>query len=201
MDAIIAIVAAIVGIGVGVGGGYVLRNAALSRGIDAAKGSAAGLIAEAESEKKHVLLAAQEEALQTRQAAEGELRDRRKELQRSEDRFAGREEAFEKRQGAVEAREQLEAAGTPTRVVSIPSWYLFGQQDQSYRDEVLPPDVTNRVSIEAGSTFGWERWVGSVGRSVGLDHFGASAPAEVLYEKFGITVESVVEAVRSGAPS
>jgi len=102
---------------------------------------------------------------------------------------------------AVEAREQLEAAGTPTRVVSIPSWYLFGQQDQSYRDEVLPPDVTNRVSIEAGSTFGWERWVGSVGRSVGLDHFGASAPAEVLYEKFGITVESVVEAVRSGAPS
>ena len=106
MDAIIAIVAAIVGIGVGVSGGYVLRNAALSRGIDAAKGSAAGLIAEAESEKKRVLLAAQEEALQTRQAAEGELRDRRKELQRSEDRFAGREEMFEKRQDAVEAREQ-----------------------------------------------------------------------------------------------
>ena len=76
MDAIIVIVAAIVGIGVGVSGGYVLRNAALSRGIDAAKGSAAGLIAEAESEKKRVLLAAQEEALQTRQAAEGELRDR-----------------------------------------------------------------------------------------------------------------------------
>ena len=95
---------------------------------------------------------------------------------------------------AVEARERLESEGVPTRVISMPSWFLFGQQDQSYRDEVLPPSVSNRVSVEAGSTFGWERWVGSAGQSVGLDHFGASAPAEVLFEKFGFTVEKVVEA-------
>jgi transketolase len=96
---------------------------------------------------------------------------------------------------AVEARERLEAAGTPTRVVSLPSWYLFDRQERAYRDEVLPPSVAARVSIEAGSTFGWERWVGSTGRSVGLDRFGASAPAEILFEKFGFTVDSVVNVV------
>ena len=100
---------------------------------------------------------------------------------------------------AVEAGERLEAEGVPTRVVSMPSWFLFAQQDQSYRDEVLPPSVGNRISVEAGSTFGWERWVGSAGRSIGLDHFGASAPAEVLFEKFGFTVENVVAAAR-GTP-
>jgi transketolase len=101
---------------------------------------------------------------------------------------------------AVEARERLEADGVPTRVVSMPSWFLFAQQDQSYRDEVLPPSVGNRISVEAGSTFGWERWVGSAGRSIGLDHFGASAPAEVLFEKFGFTVENVVAAAK-GTPT
>jgi len=95
---------------------------------------------------------------------------------------------------ALEARERLEAVGTATRVVSLPSWFLFGRQDTAYRDEVLPPDVTVRVSIEAGSTFGWERWNGSSGRAVGLDHFGASAPAETLYEEFGLGVGDVVEA-------
>lgn len=92
---------------------------------------------------------------------------------------------------AVEARTRLEAAGTPTRVVSLPSWYLFGQQDQAYRDEVLLPSVSARVSIEAGSTFGWSRWVGDRGASIGLDRFGASAPAEVLFEKFGFFAENV----------
>jgi transketolase len=96
---------------------------------------------------------------------------------------------------AVEARERLEAAGTPTRVVSLPSWYLFDRQERAYRDEVLPPSVAARVSIEAGSTFGWERWVASTGRSIGLDRFGASAPAEILFEQFGFTVDSVVHAV------
>lgn len=91
----------------------------------------------------------------------------------------------------VEAREVLEAEGVPTRVVSLPSWFLFQQQDPSYRDEVLPPSVPARVSVEAGSTFGWERWVGAAGSSVGLDRFGASAPAEVLFEKFGFTVGNV----------
>ena len=98
---------------------------------------------------------------------------------------------------AVEARERLEAEGAPTRVVSMPSWFLFGQQDQGYRDEVLPSSVTNRVSVEAGSTFGWERWVGSAGQSIGLDHFGASAPAEVLFEKFGFTVDRVVATAKA----
>jgi transketolase len=97
---------------------------------------------------------------------------------------------------AIEAREQLEAEGVPTRVVSMPSWFLFAQQEKSYRDEVLPPPVGNRISVEAGSTFGWDRWVGSTGHSIGLDHFGASAPAEVLFEKFGFTVENVVAAAR-----
>ena len=97
---------------------------------------------------------------------------------------------------AVEARERLEAEGVPTRVVSMPSWFLFGQQNQSYRDDVLPSSVSNRISVEAGSTFGWERWVGSAGRSIGIDHFGASAPADVLFEKFGLTVEKVVAAAK-----
>ena len=97
---------------------------------------------------------------------------------------------------AVEARERLEAEGIRTRVVSMPSWFLFRRQHQSYHDQVLPPSVANRVSVEAGSTFGWERWVGPSGRSIGLDHFGASAPAEVLFEKFGLTVERVVAAAK-----
>ena len=98
---------------------------------------------------------------------------------------------------ALEAQKVLEADGTPTRVVSMPSWYLFGQQDQEYRDGVLPPDVRARVAVEAGSTFGWVRWVGDVGGAVGIDHFGASAPAETLYERFGVTAAEVVSAARA----
>jgi transketolase len=94
---------------------------------------------------------------------------------------------------ALDARGRLEARGTATRVVSLPSWYLFSQQDAAYREQVLPKAVTARVSIEAASTFGWERWIGSEGRAVGLDRFGASAPAEVLYEQLGVTAERVFE--------
>ncbi len=97
---------------------------------------------------------------------------------------------------AVEAARTLEAEGTPTRVVSLPSWHLFGRQDAAYRDRVLPPSVRARVSVEAGTTLGWERWVGSEGATVGIDHFGASAPSEVLFEKFGITTEAVVDRAR-----
>jgi transketolase len=86
----------------------------------------------------------------------------------------------------------------PTRVVSLPSWHLFSRQPRAYRDEVLPPSVARRVSIEAGSTFGWERWIGPLGHAVGLDRFGASAPAEVLFEKLGFTVDAVVEAIARG---
>jgi transketolase len=97
---------------------------------------------------------------------------------------------------ALDARIRLQAEGIATRVVSLPSWRLFGEQNAVYRHQVLPPDVEARVSVEAASTFGWERWVGTGGHAVGVDHFGASAPAEVLYEKFGITVDAVVEAAR-----
>ena len=98
---------------------------------------------------------------------------------------------------ALEAKEALEADGTATRVVSMPSWYLFARQDQAYRDTVLPPDVRARVAVEAGSTFGWTRWVGDDGAAVGIDHFGASAPAETLYERFGVTSEAVVSAAQA----
>lgn len=97
---------------------------------------------------------------------------------------------------AVEARNTLEAEGIPTRVVSFPSWRLFQEEDPEYRDAVLPPGVTARVSVEAGTTLGWDRWVGSEGAIVGLDRFGASAPWKVLYERFGITTGAVVEAGR-----
>lgn len=97
---------------------------------------------------------------------------------------------------AVKAREILEAEGVATRVVSLPSWSLFLHQDQGYRDEVLPPSVSARVSVEAGTTMGWDRWVGPGGAMVGVDHFGASAPWSVLFQKFGITPERVVEAAR-----
>jgi transketolase len=99
---------------------------------------------------------------------------------------------------AMKARDRLLDEGIATRVVSLPSWYLFGQQTQDYRDEVLPPDVTNRVSVEAGTTFGWARWIGDKGHAIGIDRFGASAPAEVLFEKFGFTVDAVVAAIRAG---
>ncbi len=97
---------------------------------------------------------------------------------------------------ALAAREQLEKDGIATRVVSLPSWYLFARQGASYRSAILPPDVPARVSIEAASTFGWDRWIGAGGAAVGLDHFGASAPAEVLYQQFGITAERIVEVAR-----
>jgi transketolase len=98
---------------------------------------------------------------------------------------------------AVEARKQLEAQGVPARVVSMPSWELFAVQARSYRDEVLPPAVEARISIEAGVTQGWQRWVGTKGIALGIDHFGASAPAEVLFEKFGLTVENIVTQARN----
>jgi transketolase len=97
---------------------------------------------------------------------------------------------------ALDAAEVLEADGTPTRVVSLPSWFLFTEQDAAYRDSVLPSSVGARVSVEAGSTFGWSRWVGDHGRTVGIDRFGASAPADLLFEAFGFSVENVVKAAR-----
>jgi transketolase len=93
---------------------------------------------------------------------------------------------------AVEAREKLEADSIPTRVVSMPSWELFEKQDRTYRDQVLPPSVPARLSIEAGSVLGWARWVGDRGASIGLARFGASAPGEVVLRELGFNVENVV---------
>lgn len=97
-------------------------------------------------------------------------------------------------QYAVEAKAKLAEQGVDARVVSMPSWELFEKQDVAYKENVLPQDVTNRVSIEAASTFGWERYVGPKGTSIGLSTFGESAPYEELYEHFGITTEAVVKA-------
>ncbi|MGA2080506.1 MAG: transketolase [Holophaga sp.] len=97
---------------------------------------------------------------------------------------------------ALAARAALEGEGIPARVVSMPCWEVFQAQPASYREEVLPAAVKARVSVEAGVTFGWERWIGDAGASVGLDHFGASAPAEVLFKQFGFTVENVVATAR-----
>ncbi|WP_406088727.1 transketolase [Kitasatospora purpeofusca] len=93
---------------------------------------------------------------------------------------------------AVKAREVLEAEGIATRVVSVPSFEWFQEQDQAYRDSVLPPSVKARVSVEAGIAQGWRELVGDHGRIVSLEHFGASADYQVLFEEFGITAERVV---------
>lgn len=95
---------------------------------------------------------------------------------------------------AVEAAEKLSAKGKDVRVVSMPSWELFQAQTEAYRESVLPAEVTNRVAVEAGATFGWERWVGTQGKVVGIDSFGESAPYEDLYEHFGITADAAAEA-------
>jgi transketolase len=94
---------------------------------------------------------------------------------------------------ALEAAKALSGRGVATRVVSLPSWELFDGQPPSYRDRVLPPDVSARVSIEAATPMGWERYVGQSGVAIGIRHFGASAPVGVLYEKFGLTSQHVVE--------
>ncbi|MFL6097573.1 MAG: transketolase family protein, partial [Blastococcus sp.] len=97
---------------------------------------------------------------------------------------------------AMAARERLEADGVPTRVVSVPCVEWFADQDQSYKDEVLPPSVRARVSVEAGVPMGWREFVGDAGRIVGLTHYGASAAYTVLYEEFGLTDDAVVAAAR-----
>ncbi|HEU0053925.1 MAG TPA: transketolase [Longimicrobium sp.] len=91
---------------------------------------------------------------------------------------------------ALEAREKLKAEGVRARVVSMPSWALFSRQPKEYRDEVLPPAVKARVSVEAASPMGWCQWVGE-GEVVGISHFGASAPAKELFKQLGLTPENV----------
>ncbi len=96
---------------------------------------------------------------------------------------------------AVEAQAALAKKGVNVRVVSMPCMTLFAQQDTAYRDQVLPPNVRARVSIEAGVTLGWHRWVGDKGVALGIDRFGASAPGDLVLEKLGMTADAIVTAV------
>jgi transketolase len=96
----------------------------------------------------------------------------------------------------VETYEKLKQEGIPARVVSMPSWHLFEKQDQTYRDDVLPPHITARVAVEQGSVIGWDRYVGSSGAIIGMHTFGSSAPLSDLLKKFGFTPEKVYEAAK-----
>ena len=88
-------------------------------------------------------------------------------------------------------------AGHKVRVVSMPCWELFEEQSAEYKESVLPAAVTNRVSVEAATSFGWAKYIGLKGKHIGIDDFGASAPANILYEKFGITTAKIVEAAKA----
>jgi transketolase len=98
---------------------------------------------------------------------------------------------------ALDAQAVLAGEGIRCRVVSMPCWDLFEAQDPVYKEAVLPASIAARVSIEAGVTFGWSRHLGSAGKAIGVDRFGASAPGEVIYEKLGLTSQAVVSAVKS----
>jgi transketolase len=97
---------------------------------------------------------------------------------------------------AFAAAETLDGEGIPTRVVSLPCWEQFEAQDQAYRDAVLPPAARKRLSVEIGVPLGWERWVGDEGAIIGLDHFGASAPAAAIFEHLGFTADRVTDVAR-----
>jgi transketolase len=97
----------------------------------------------------------------------------------------------------VDAYEQLKAEGIRARVVSMPSWELFEQQTQEYRDSVLPPSVPARVAVEQASTMGWARYTGTTGAILGMKTFGASAPLKVLQQEFGFTKDHVVAAAKA----
>jgi transketolase len=94
---------------------------------------------------------------------------------------------------AVDAAKVLAAKGTRARVVSLPSWHLFEKQDEAYRESVLPAAIKARVSIEAGATIGWKKYVGDHGITFGLDHFGTSAPAAEIAEKYGFTPDHIAD--------
>ena len=98
---------------------------------------------------------------------------------------------------AVEAKAKLNEQGVKVRIVSMPSTNIFDEQPQEYKESVLPKNILKRVAVEAGVTLGWYKYVGLEGRVIGLDRFGASAPYKTLYKEFGITTDSIVEAVNS----
>jgi transketolase len=97
----------------------------------------------------------------------------------------------------LQAQPELEKQGIHARVVSMPSWELFDQQDQSYRNEVLPPEVTARLAVEAGAALGWCKYVTDHGGTITINEFGASAPAKELFKHYGFTVENIVDHARA----
>ena len=97
---------------------------------------------------------------------------------------------------ALEAQTQLAVDGIGARVVSLPSWELFEAQPAGYRETILPKGITKRLSVEAGVTIGWQRYVGLDGASVGVDRFGASAPYKVLADAYGLTAANIVAKVK-----
>jgi transketolase len=98
---------------------------------------------------------------------------------------------------ALDARERLQAEGTPVRVVSMPCWELFEEQPREYREGVIPPDIPARLAVEAGVPLGWERYTGERGDIIGLDRFGASAPGDVALKNLGFNAGHVVERARA----
>ncbi len=97
----------------------------------------------------------------------------------------------------MEAADRLAEKGISSRVISMPSWELFEQQPENYRHQVMPPAIRKRIAMEAGSTLGWYKYVGLDGKVIGLDHFGASAPGNTVFEKFGLTADAVIEAAET----
>jgi len=97
----------------------------------------------------------------------------------------------------LDAAAKLAETGVHARVVSMPSWDLFDEQDAAYKESVLPAAATARVACEAACGFGWEKWIGSRGRFVGMNSFGASGPAPALYKHFGITADAIAAAAKS----
>ena len=98
---------------------------------------------------------------------------------------------------AMEKAEKLKAEGKKVRVVSMPCWELFEKQSAEYKESVLPSAIKARVSVEAGTTFGWSKYVGDAGASIGVDTYGASAPGGIIMEKYGFTVDNVVATAKS----
>ena len=97
----------------------------------------------------------------------------------------------------TQAAKTLTDQGKKVRVVSMPCMELFADQGEAYQNEVLPPAITNRVAVEAGIRMSWDRWIGSRGKFVGMDGYGASGPYSEVYQHFGITAEAVVEAAKA----
>jgi len=96
----------------------------------------------------------------------------------------------------VEAGEKLSAEGINVRLVSFPSWELFENQSQEYRDSVLPPEIKKRLAVEAGVSQGWDKWIGDMGEMHSVEKFGSSAPSKVVFEKYGFTVDNILEKAR-----